>query len=309
MVERVRIATRRSTLALWQAEFVAAALRAAHPDLAVELVPLSTRGDEILDRSLAAVGGKGLFTKALEDAMLDGRAEIAVHSLKDVPAELPGGMLLGAVFAPADPHDALVSGRYAALAELPHGARVGSSSLRRQAQLMHRYRHLEFVTLRGNVQTRIARLDAGEYDAIVLAAAGLTRLGLASRIRERIDADTCLPAIGQGVLAIECRESDAATRARLEAIEDGPTRARITAERAVNARLHGSCHAPIAAYATADGDELWLRARVGSPDGRTLLHAQGRRVAAEAALLGMRVAEDLLEQGAAEVLAAAEPSR
>ncbi|MCA1799395.1 MAG: hydroxymethylbilane synthase [Xanthomonadaceae bacterium] len=305
MAEPLRIATRRSPLALWQAEFVAAALRVARPELIVEIVPMSTEGDEILDRSLAAVGGKGLFTKELERAMLDGRAELAVHSLKDVPAALPEGMLLVAVFDPADPRDAFVSNDHATLDALPDGARVGSSSLRRQAQLQHRYPALRFEMLRGNVQSRLRRLDEGAYDAIILAVAGLERLGLGERVREAIDPAICVPAIGQGVLAVECRADDDRTRQALAALEHAPTRARITAERTVNARLQGSCHAPIAAYAVVHEGVLSLVARVGEPDGSRLLEAraEGRADAPEA--VGLRVADDLLNQGAAAILAAA----
>ena len=303
--DTLRIATRRSALALWQAEFVAAALRDAHPGLGVDLVPLSTRGDEVLDTSLASIGGKGLFTKALEDAMLDGRADLAVHSLKDVPAELPEGMLLAAVLAPADPHDALVSNAYATLSELPPGARVGTSSLRREAQLRHHYPAIECVPLRGNVHTRLAKLDAGDYDAIVLAVAGLERLGLGARVRARLAPAVCVPAIGQGVLALECRADDPRTRTLLAPLEHPSTRARITAERAVNRALHGSCQAPVAAHATLAGDRLTMVARVGSPDGRTLLEAIVDGPARDADGLGLRAAARLLEQGAAAVLAAA----
>lgn len=305
MAEPLRIATRRSALALWQAEFVAAALRAAHPARPVELVPMSTEGDEILDRSLAAVGGKGLFTKELERAMLDGRADLAVHSLKDVPAELPDGMLLAAVLAPADARDAFVSNDHATLAALPDGASVGSSSLRRQAQLQHRYPALRFGVLRGNVQTRLRRLDDGAFDAIILAVAGLERLGLGQRVREAIDPGICVPAIGQGVLAVECRADDDRTRLALAALEHAPTRARITAERAVNSRLQGSCHAPIAAHATLHDGVLSLVARVGEPDGSHLLEARAEGRADAPAALGLRVANDLLAQGAAAILAAA----
>ncbi|MEX0899264.1 MAG: hydroxymethylbilane synthase [Gammaproteobacteria bacterium] len=303
--DRLRIATRRSALALWQAEHVATALRAAHPGIAVELVPLSTRGDEILETSLALIGGKGLFTKELENAMLEGRAELAVHSLKDVPAQLPDGMTLAAILAAADPLDALVSKRYATVDALPAGARVGSSSLRREAQLRHRFPALVFVGLRGNVNTRLAKLDADDYDAIILAVAGLERLGLADRVRERIDPAVCLPAIGQGVLAVECRADDATTRALVAALEHGPTRTRVSAERTVNRRLRGSCEAPVAAYATQAGDVLTLRARVGSPDGCTLLEAIATGPANEPVALGERAAESLIAQGAAAILAAA----
>lgn len=303
--DTLRIATRRSALALWQAEHVAGALRAAHSGIAVELVPMSTRGDEILDTSLALIGGKGLFTKELERAMLDGRADLAVHSLKDVPAVLPEGMVLAAVLEGADPRDALVSNGYATLDSLPAGGRVGSSSLRREAQLRHRYPSLDFQPLRGNVQTRLAKLDAGDYDAIILAVAGLERLGLGARITERITPAVCLPAIGQGVLAVECRSDDARTRGLLAALEHAPTRARITAERAVNATLHGSCQSPVAAHAVDAGGELSLTARVGSADGRVLLESTARAPVNAARALGERVAHELLGQGAGELLAAA----
>ena len=304
-IERLRIATRRSALALWQAEHVAARLRDAHPGLQVELVPLSTRGDEILDTSLALIGGKGLFTKELENAMIEDRADLAVHSLKDVPAVLPDGMTLAAVLEGTDPLDTLVSNDHASVAALPAGARVGSSSLRRESQLRHAYPALEFIALRGNVNTRIAKLDAGDYDAIILAAAGLERLGLAGRVRERIDPAVCLPAIGQGVLAVECRADDTATLSLVAALEHAPTRARVTAERTVNRALHGSCQAPVAAYATHAADGLTLRARVGSPDGRTLLEAVATGPSAAPVALGERVADSLLAQGAAAILAAA----
>jgi hydroxymethylbilane synthase len=304
-VDRLRIATRRSALALWQAEHVAALLRAAHPGLDVDLVPLSTRGDEILDTSLALIGGKGLFTKELENAMLEERADLAVHSLKDVPALLPDGMTLAAVLEGADPLDALVSNDHPSVEALPPGTRVGSSSLRREAQLRHRFPALEFAALRGNVHTRLAKLDAGDYDAIILAVAGLDRLGLSDRIRERIDPAVCLPAIGQGVLAVECRADDAATLALVARLEHARTRVRVDAERTVNRKLHGSCQAPVAAYATFEGSTLTLRARVGSPDGRTLIEAIESGASNEPVALGERAAQSLLTQGAAAILAAA----
>lgn len=304
----LRIATRRSALALWQAEFVASALRRALPERTVEVLPMSTRGDEILEASLAAVGGKGLFTKELERAMLDGRADLAVHSLKDVPAELPDDMVLAAMLERADPHDALVSGSYGRLADLPDDARVGTSSLRRTMQLKHAFPHLRCEALRGNVNTRLEKLDRGDFDAIVLAVAGLERLGLGRRIRERIDPRTCVPAIGQGVLAIECRGDDAATREAVTMLDHVPTRICAGAERAVNAGLHGSCHSPVAAYATLDEDRLSLVARVGSPDGTRMIESRAEGPADAAVVLGTRVADDLLAQGAAAIMSAAVPA-
>ncbi len=293
---------------MWQAEFVAAGLRRALPGRTIEVLPMSTRGDEILDASLAAVGGKGLFTKELERAMIDGRADLAVHSLKDVPAELPDGMILAAMLERGDPRDALVSGGYGTLADLPDGARIGTSSLRRTMQLKHAFPHLRCEALRGNVGTRLEKLDRGDFDAIVLAVAGLERLGLGDRIREPIDPRTCVPAIGQGVLAIECRGDDSTTRAAVSALDDTATRICAEAERAVNSGLHGSCHSPVAAHATLDGDRLSLVARVGTPDGARLLESRAEGTADAAVALGSRVADDLLAQGAAGIMAAAVPA-
>lgn len=300
----LRIATRRSALAVWQAEHIAAALRGAHPGIEVTIVPMSTRGDEILDASLAAVGGKGLFTHELERAMAAGTADLAVHSLKDMPASLPDGMVLAAVPARADPFDALVSNRYGSLRELPPGARVGTSSLRRRAQILHHHPQLACVPLRGNVNTRLDKLDAGDYEAIVLAVAGLRRLGFDSRIRATIEADTCLPAIGQGALALECRADDERTRGLLAVLEDPATRACVDAERTVSRVLGGNCHAPLAAFATISNGRLDLRARVAGTDGVTLLQAQGNGGPADAVGLGEEVAGALLAQGAAALLAA-----
>ena len=237
----IRIATRKSQLALWQADHVAAQLRAAHPGLVVELVPMSTKGDQILDRSLAAIGGKGLFIKELEIAMQEGAAEIAVHSMKDVPAEMPAGFCVATVLERADAHDALLTTRYRGFADLPPGARIGTSSLRRQAQLLAARPDLRIEGLRGNVNTRLKRLDDGELDAIVLACAGLVRLGWEARISERLDPSVSLPAVGQGVIGIECRSDDASTLRLLAALEHAGTRIEISAERAFSARLGGSC--------------------------------------------------------------------
>ncbi len=297
-VTTLRIATRKSPLALWQSEHAAARLRDANPGLVVELVPMSTRGDEVLDRSLAAIGGKGLFLKELELAMQRGDADCAVHSLKDVPMELDAGFALAAVLQRADHADGFVSNRFADLATLPQGARVGTSSLRRQAQLRARRPDLELLDLRGNVNTRLDKLDAGDYDAIVLACAGLQRLGFEARIRSRLEAPEWLPAPAQGAIAIEAREGDAATLALCGALDDAATRTCVEAERAMNRALHGSCHVPVAAYAHLDGEHLYLSGLVGSAsDGRLLrAHAPGR--GDMPAGLGLEVAEKLLAQGA-----------
>ncbi|HJW47196.1 MAG TPA: hydroxymethylbilane synthase [Lysobacter sp.] len=302
MRQLLRIATRKSPLALWQSEHVAAALRAAHPGLDVTLVPMSTRGDEVLDRSLAAIGGKGLFLKELELAMLRGEADCAVHSLKDVPMELEPGFALPAILQRADHADAFVSNRYDDIAALPHGAVVGTSSLRRQAQLRALRPDLQLRDLRGNVNTRLAKLDAGEYDAIVLACAGLQRLGFEARIRSRMDAPQWLPAPAQGAIAIECREDDENTRALCAALDHVVTRICVEAERAMNRALHGSCHVPVAAFAQLEGEHLQLHGLVGSvADGRAVrAHGQGRGDAPEC--LGLEVAQHLLAQGARDLI-------
>ncbi|KQY54900.1 hydroxymethylbilane synthase [Lysobacter sp. Root494] len=304
MTRLLRIATRKSPLALWQSEHVAAALRAAHSGLDVVLVPMSTRGDEVLDRSLAAIGGKGLFLKELELAMLRGEADCAVHSLKDVPMELEPGFALPAILQRADHADAFVSNRYDDIDALPHGAVVGTSSLRRQAQLRALRPDLQLRDLRGNVNTRLAKLDAGEYDAIVLACAGLQRLGFDARIRSRMDAPQWLPAPAQGAIAIECREDDADTRALCATLDHAATRTCVEAERAMNRALHGSCHVPVAAFARLDGERLYLHGLVGSAaDGRAIrAQAQGRGNAPEG--LGLEVAQSLQQQGAGELIAA-----
>jgi hydroxymethylbilane synthase len=300
----LRIATRKSPLALWQTEHVAARLRAAHPGLEVALVPMSTRGDQVLDRSLAAIGGKGLFLKELELAMQRGEADCAVHSLKDVPMELEPGFALAAILARADHADAFVSNAFDGIDALPQGARVGTSSLRRQAQLRARRPDLELLDLRGNVNTRLARLDAGEYDAIVLACAGLQRLGFESRIRTRLDAPDWLPAPAQGAIAIESRDGDAGVQLLCAALDDAATRTCVDAERAMNRALHGSCHVPVAALAQLDGGgaQLVLQGLVGSAaDGRIVrAHADGPATAPEA--IGLQVARRLLDAGAGEFL-------
>lgn len=296
----LRIATRKSPLALWQSEHVADRLRAAHPGLEVVLVPMSTRGDEVLDRSLAAIGGKGLFLKELEIAMQRGEADCAVHSLKDVPMVLEPGFALPAILARADHADAFVSNDYADLDALPPSAIVGTSSLRRQAQLRARRPDLQLRDLRGNVNTRLAKLDAGEYHAIVLACAGLARLGFESRIRKRLDAPQWLPAPAQGAIAIECRDDDPTIHALCAALDDAETRVRVEAERAMNRALHGSCHVPVAAFATRDGDRLHLQGLVGSANDGRLVRAEASGDSAEA--LGLVVAERLLAQGARDFI-------
>ena len=298
----LRIATRKSALALWQAEHVAALLRTAHPGLMVELVPMSTRGDEILDQPLASIGGKGLFLKELEVAMLEGRADLAVHSLKDVPAQLEPGFMLPAILPRADAADAFVSNEYATLAALPQGARVGTSSLRRQAQLRALRPDLVLLDLRGNVGTRLGKLDAGGYDAIVLACAGLERLGLAARIRSRLTPPNWLPAPGQAAVAIEAREGHSATLALLGVLDDADTRLTITAERAMNQALGGSCTVPVGAWCVLGEHDLHLRGMVGDSDSGRLLHAQASAAIDQPEALGREVATALLAQGAGTLL-------
>ena len=300
----LRIATRQSPLALWQAHFVADALRAHHPGLIVELLTMVTRGDKILDTPLAKIGGKGLFVKELEVAMLEGRADLAVHSMKDVPMAFPEGLGLTAICVREDPRDAFVSNHFADLDALPQGAVVGTSSLRRQCQL-RRYRpDLVIKDLRGNVNTRLARLDNGEYDALILASAGLIRLNMAERIRAALPETLLLPAVGQGAVGIECRLDDARTRALLAPLNHLDTAICVSAERAMNTRLQGGCQVPIAGFATLHDGRLSLQGRVGSLDGSQLLQAEATGAAADAVLLGEQVAEQLLAAGAAEILAA-----
>ena len=308
-LEILRIATRSSPLALWQAEEVSRRLRDLYPELEVELVTMKTRGDKILDAPLAKVGGKGLFVKELEAGMLEGRADIAVHSMKDVPVEFPEGLELALIMAREDPRDAFVSNRYASLEELPDGARVGTSSLRRQTQIRERFPRLELDWLRGNVNTRLAKLDAGDYDAIILASAGLKRLGFEQRICSCLEPEISLPAIGQGAIGIECRSDDEAVQSLIAPLADRDTTLRVQAERAMNERLEGGCQVPIAGYAVLEGDELWLRGLVGEPDGSRVLRAEIRGPASDAVELGTRLAEQLLEQGAGEILQALHESQ
>lgn len=303
MSESLRIATRKSPLALWQAEYVKAELESLHPELKVELMPMSTRGDKILDTALSKIGGKGLFIKELEQALFDNTADIAVHSMKDVPMEFPAGLALGVICPREDPHDAFVSTDYDSLEALPQGARLGTSSLRRSSQLKHVRPDLQVLDCRGNVNTRLAKLDAGEYDAIILAVAGLKRLAMPERIRHVLTPELCLPAPGQGAVGIELRADDSRTRELIEGLNDAATALRVTAERSLNARLQGGCQVPIAAYAELIDGRLNLRGRVADLDGQTLLRAQASDIAERAHALGQRVADDLLAQGADQILA------
>jgi hydroxymethylbilane synthase len=302
--QRLVIASRRSRLALWQAEHVRARLGESYPGLQLEILGLTTRGDEILDRSFAEVGGKGLFVKELEVALADGRADIAVHSAKDVPMTLEPGFALAAILVREDPRDAFVSQRHALLEALPTGAIVGTSSLRREAQLRSRFAGLEVRPLRGNVETRLAKLDRGDYAAIVLAVAGLKRLGLGGRIRAALDPDVSLPAAGQGALAIECREGRQDLVALLAPLHDAPTAACVRAERAVSRALGGSCRVPLAAYGELADGGLWLRGLVASPDGKRVVRAETRGAPAAPEQLGAALAQNLRAAGADEILAA-----
>lgn len=301
-VNILRIATRKSPLAMWQAEHIKARLMALHPELEVELVTFTTQGDKILDTPLAKIGGKGLFVKELEAAMLDGRADIAVHSMKDVPMEFPEGLELGVICDRENPQDAFVSNRYKSLDELPQGAVVGTSSLRRQCQIQQQRPDLEIKSLRGNVQTRLSKMDAGEYDAIILAAAGLLRMEMQERIASYIPTEQSLPAGGQGALGIEWRTGDSAIHELVKPLHDEHTAACVLAERALNRRLQGGCQVPIAAYAELTSGELFLRGLVGSVDGKTILRSEQRGAAANAEQLGIQAAEHLLAQGAGVIL-------
>jgi hydroxymethylbilane synthase len=301
-VHRLRLGTRKSPLALWQAEHVRAQLMQRHPGLQVELITMTTEGDRILDRSLAKVGGKGLFIKELEQGLAAGEIDLAVHSLKDVTVTLPAGMHLSAFLEREDPRDAFVSSRHARLQELAPGARVGTSSLRRQSQLRAAFPHLEIVTLRGNVNTRLRKLDEGEFDAIILAVAGLKRLGFGERIRAPLTPEESLPAVGQGVVCIECRSDDAATTRLVTALDHTPTRTCVAAERAMNEALEGGCQVPVAGYAILNGAELHLRGLVGEPDGSRVVRGEMRGPASEAESLGTALAQDLLTRGARAIL-------
>ena len=303
-MQSVKIATRQSPLALWQAEHIKAQLQRLHPGLDVELVTFVTQGDKILDTPLAKIGGKGLFVKELENALLDGRADLAVHSMKDVPMELPEGLTLAVICEREDPADAFVSNTYAQLDDLPQGATLGTSSLRRKCQIQAYRPDLNIIDLRGNVGTRLSKLDAGQYDAIILAAAGLKRLGLQARIRETLLTSLSLPAVGQGALGLECRQGDQRILDLIQPLSDGATEICVRAERAFNQRLQGGCQVPIAGFATLTQHTLYMQGRVGSVDGHELLKAEIHGDAAEAEALGSQLADELLAQGADRLLAA-----
>ena len=300
----IRIATRESQLALWQAYFIRAELERHHPGIVVEILGMKTKGDKILDVPLAKVGGKGLFVKELEQAMLEDRADIAVHSMKDVPMEFPEGLGLSVICEREDPSDAFVSNHFNNLNELPQGAKVGTSSLRRQLQIKALRPDLQLLDLRGNVNTRLAKLDSGLYDAIILASAGLMRLDFHDRIQSRLTDEQCLPAGGQGAVGVECRLSDTATMALLAPLHHTDTADRVIAERALNKRLEGGCQVPIACFAELEGDQLWLRGLVGEVDGSRVLTTEIRGPRTQAENLGITAAEDLLAQGAGEILQA-----
>ncbi|MCL6245881.1 MULTISPECIES: hydroxymethylbilane synthase [Acinetobacter] len=300
----LKIATRQSPLALWQAEHIRARLEALHANLKVELVTFVTQGDKILDTPLAKIGGKGLFVKELEAALLDGRADLAVHSMKDVPMALPEGLSLAVICEREDPLDAFVSNTYNSFDELPQGAKVGTSSLRRKCQILKQRPDLEIIDLRGNVGTRLSKLDAGNYDAIILASAGLKRLGLAERIRHTLEPVVSLPAVGQGALGLECRSQDQTVLDLILPLMHTETNACVRAERAFNAYLEGGCQVPIAGYATLENGQIHLEGRVGSVDGQTLLKAQQVGLPEQAEQLGVKLAQDLLAQGAGEILKA-----
>ena len=305
MTQTLRIATRKSALALWQAEYVKARLIACHPGLEVELLPMSTKGDILLDTPLSKVGGKGLFVKELEMAMLEGRADIAVHSMKDVPMEFPEGLELAVICEREDPLDAFVSNNYQTIEQLPDGAIVGTSSLRRQSQIQARFPALKIKELRGNVNTRLGKLDSGEYDGIILASAGLIRLQMEHRISSRLAAELSLPAGGQGAVGIECRSDSQTVLDLLAPLHHIDTAHWVLAERAVNRHLQGGCQVPIACFAEldADGRNLGLRGLVGSIDGTTILRAEIRGEVENAEQLGVQLAEKLLAAGAGEILA------
>ncbi len=305
MAEKIiRIATRQSPLALWQAEHVAELLVRAFPGVRTQLVKMVTRGDKILDAPLAKVGGKGLFVKELEQGMLEGLADIAVHSMKDVPVDFPDGLHLASILTREDPTDAFVSNHYASLNELPANARIGTSSLRRECQLKEKFPDAQVMPLRGNVNTRLAKLDAGDYDAIILASAGLKRLGMANSITQSLDVSVSLPAIGQGAIGIECRIDDVEINDMLKALHDAETGLCVVAERAMNARLNGGCQVPIAGFALIQGEQLFMRGLVGNPDGSVIYRSERSGGLDQGAVIGRLIAEDLLAQGADKVLQA-----
>ena len=305
MLEKtLKIATRQSPLALWQANYVKDRLQQLYPDLTIELVPMVTKGDVILDSPLAKIGGKGLFVKELENALLNKEADIAVHSMKDVPMQFPEGLGLAVICQREDPRDAFVSHAYRTFAELPQGAVVGTSSLRRQCQLKALRPDLDIRSLRGNVGTRLSKLDNGDYDAIILASAGLIRLGLADRIASFIDVKQSLPAAGQGAVGIECRTDDMQVQALLAPLADAETTYCVRAERAMNNHLQGGCQVPIGGYAVLQQGQLYLRALVGDIDGSRIIRAEGKSAVENAEVLGVKIAEQLLAQGADKILQA-----
>ncbi|MCU7892837.1 MAG: hydroxymethylbilane synthase [Candidatus Thiodiazotropha sp. (ex Ustalcina ferruginea)] len=304
MSQTIRIATRKSPLAMWQAEHVAAELKKAHPGIQIELLGMTTQGDKILDTPLAKIGGKGLFIKELEQGLLNGQADIAVHSMKDVPVELPEGLHLAVIMQREDPHDAFVSNSYQHFNELPQGACVGTSSLRRQSQLSENRPDLVIKSLRGNVNTRLRKLDEGEYDAIILAAAGLRRLGFEARITALIGPEQSLPAIGQGAVGIECRADDPLVNDLIAPLHHQETACCVLAERAMNQRLNGGCQVPIAGYAMLESGNLWLRGLVGEPDGSRIIRGEVEGTPEEAESMGKGLAERLLEWGADTILKA-----
>ena len=303
-IQIIRIATRQSPLALWQAEYVSERIKALFPSIETQLVKMVTRGDKILDAPLAKIGGKGLFVKELEQGMLEGNADIAVHSMKDVPVTFPDGLHLAAILEREDPTDAFVSNHYSSLDQLPENARIGTSSLRRQCQIKATFPHAEILSLRGNVNTRLAKLDAGDYDAIILASAGLKRLGMGYRIAQCLPTQVSLPAIGQGAIGIECRIDDAQVNAILKALNDESTAICVTAERAMNAKLNGGCQVPIAGFAQIENDEISMRGLVGNPDGSVIYRAEKCGPISHAFAIGEAIADDLLSQGASEILQA-----
>ncbi|GAA5588198.1 porphobilinogen deaminase [Acinetobacter calcoaceticus] len=303
-MKTLKIATRQSPLALWQAEYIRARLQELHPDLTVELVKFVTQGDKILDTPLAKIGGKGLFVKELEAALLDRRADLAVHSMKDVPMALPEGLTLAVICEREDPLDAFVSNQFEKFADLPQGAKVGTSSLRRKSQILKQRPDLQIIDLRGNVGTRLGKLDDGQYDAIILASAGLKRLGLSERIRHCLTPDISLPAVGQGALGLECRAADNEVLSLIQPLLHQETDVCVRAERAFNAYLEGGCQVPIAGYATLQNGQIHIEGRVGSADGQTLLRAELTDEASNAQQLGENLARNLLDQGAGELLKA-----
>lgn len=301
-MKTLRIATRQSPLAMWQAEFVQSKLQALHPDVTVELLPMTTKGDQILNSPLALIGGKGLFVKELEHALLDGRADIAVHSMKDVPPSFPEGLGLGAILKRHSPFDAVLSNQYNTLDELPDGAHVGTASQRRKAQILARFPHLKISTLRGNIQTRIAKLDAGEFDAILLAASGLERMGLESRIKSVLSAGESLPAVGQGALGIEVRKGDAQVAEWLAPLIDTETQINVAAERQFSQRLGGSCSVPLGCFATHSGDQFEIEGLLAQPDGKLILRSQRSGKTQDALEIANALADDLFAQGAQKIL-------